>query len=63
MGHLLGPSVKSQTLPSDSATNPVGPAAACASAIVEKFSSRQKSGPVGNFATFFSISGLMTSAC
>src|SRR6266404_3011066 len=56
-------SVKSHTLPADSAANPVGPAAACASASVGKFSSRQKSGPAGNSATFFSANGLTTSTC
>src|ERR1700752_3814965 len=43
-----GPSVKSQTLPADSATNDQGPAGACACASAAKFSMRQKSGPAGN---------------
>jgi len=56
-----GPSVKSQILPPDSATNPVGPAAACACATVRKFSIRQKSGPAGSSDNFFLTSGLATS--
>src|SRR6185436_6749127 len=56
-----GPSVKSQTLPSDSATRPIGLAAACAWASEAKLSTRQTSGPAGSSATFFSASGLMTS--
>src|SRR3990172_9097400 len=59
----VGPSVKSQTLPADSATNDQGPAAACACASAVKFSIRQKTGPAGNSATFFSASGLMRSGC
>src|SRR4029078_1907341 len=57
-----GPSVASQTLPPASATNDEGPAAACACASAEKFSSLQTSGAGGNSVTFFSASGLMTSA-
>ena len=53
--------MKSQTLPLDSATRPIGPAAACAWASVAKLSTRQKSSPAGSSATFFSASGLMTS--
>src|SRR5215813_6968186 len=56
-----GPRVKSQILPLASATRPVGPAAACASARVAKFSTRQKSGPGGSCATFFSTSPLTAS--
>ena len=56
-----GPSVKSQILPPDWATRPIGPAAACAWVSVAKLSTRQNSGPAGNSATFFSASGLMTS--
>src|SRR5674476_341744 len=59
----VGPSVNSQTLPADSATNDQVPAAACACASAAKFSIRQNSGPAGNSATFFSASGLMTSGC
>ena len=58
-----GPSVKSQTLPADSATNDQGPAAACACGSAAKFSMRQKSGPAGNSSTFFSASGFATSDC
>ena len=45
-----GPSVKSQTLPADPATNAQGPAAACACASTVKFSILQKSSPAGNSA-------------
>src|SRR3989337_3551384 len=52
----LGASVKSQALPAASAAKPIGPAAACASARLGKFSNRQYSPglPAGNAATFFS---------
>ena len=53
------PSVKSQTLPSDSAASDQGPAAALASARLAKFSMRQKSGPGGSSYTYFSASGLI----
>ena len=58
-----GPSVKSQTLPADSATNDQGPAAACACGSAAKFSMRQKSGSAGNSSTFFSASGFATRDC
>ena len=56
-----GPSVKSQALPPDSAATLIGPAAAWALASVGKLSTRQKSGPAGSSATFFSASALTTS--
>jgi hypothetical protein len=50
--------VKSQTLPENSVVNPVGPVAAWASAMVGKFSIRQKSDPGGSSLSFFSTKGL-----
>src|SRR5581483_11987426 len=58
-----GPSVKSHSVPADSAASPQGPAAACACASVGKRSIRQNSSPAGRSATRFSASGLMTSRC
>src|SRR5215831_5251290 len=54
----FGPSVKSQTLPATSAASPVVPAAACASASVEKLSMRQNNAPDGNCGIFFSATDL-----
>src|SRR5581483_2499533 len=58
-----GPSVKSHSVPADSAASPQGPAAACACASVGKRCIRQNSSPAGRSATRFSASGLMTSRC
>jgi hypothetical protein len=59
-GASLGPSVKSQTLPSTSVARDNGPAAASASASAGKFSTCQYSGPAGNSATVFSAIGSTT---
>jgi hypothetical protein len=55
----MGGAPKSQTLPAASVIKPWGPEAACASAIVGKISTRQKSGPVGNSVTVLSATGLL----
>jgi Tripartite tricarboxylate transporter family receptor len=54
----LRPSVNSQILPATSAASDVSPAAASACVSVEKFSSRQYSGPAGSCLSFFSATGV-----
>ena len=53
------PRVKSQTLPNVSTAKLCKLAAACASEIVGKFSTRQNSGAFGKFITVFSATGLL----